>query len=186
MSEIERVTSEGKEGELYEAEEIENEVLLLYEADKMLRLEKIRNNKRELKELNEKERKLRLKTQGEKKRQWILKQEEKSKLRLVQSLMRGIIGAEVDMSVKNFDMSKIKSEVYRIERIEKVREIKREWEVRMRLESVRKSEKERVEKVYRQRRCEQMVWECIEMSMICSERKQLRIEKDGMRYKQWC
>ena len=68
MSEIERVTSEGKEGELYEAEEIENEVLLLYEADKMLRLEKIRNNKRELKELNEKERKLRLKTQGEKKK----------------------------------------------------------------------------------------------------------------------
>ena len=105
MSEIERVTSERKEGELYEAEEIENEVLLLYEADKMLRLEKIRNNNRELRELNQEEQKLRLKAQGERKREWILKREEKSKLRLVQSLMRGIIWAGVDTSVKNFDMS---------------------------------------------------------------------------------
>ena len=102
---------------------------LLYEADKMLRLEEVKCKMKEWKlnreekklrdKVYEEEKKLRLEVRGGKKREWILKNENDTQLRLVQALLKDIIGAVVDASEEYFNMRKIKKEVIRIERLEK-------------------------------------------------------------------
>ena len=74
-------------------------------------------------------------------------------MRDVQALLRGLVEAGVKASVSNFDMSDIKYEVRRIERIEKIRELKFEWGARMKLEEERRVEIEKCEKIYRLRGC---------------------------------
>ena len=55
----------------------------------------------------------------------------------------------------------------------------------MRVESERKVERERMEKLYGLRRCKQMVWECVERCMDLSEMKQTRLEKSRLQYEAW-
>ena len=72
-----------------------------------------------------------------------------------------------------------------VTRIEKVKEMRKEWDDRMRVESERKVERERMEKLYGLRRCKQMVWECVERCMDLSEMKQTRLEKSRLQYEAW-
>ena len=75
---------------------------LLYEVDKMLRLEVVRykklkvlnseDEKRKRKMRHEDDKRMKIKIEGERKREWIMKEENDKKLRTVQALLKGIIG----------------------------------------------------------------------------------------------
>ena len=65
-------------------------------------------------------------------------------VRYLQAILKEIIGAGVNLSVRNFDMSEIKYEVLRVEIIGKVKQMRYEWQMRMRLDQERKEEKEKI------------------------------------------
>ena len=78
-------------------------------------------------ERGENERGMRLKMAGEKRREWILNNNQKYKVSVMQSILKSLIAAGVDASSEKSDMREMKSEVMRIERFRKVREMRREW-----------------------------------------------------------
>ena len=92
------------------------------------------------------EKRLRLKKHGELRREWIIKNNEKGKVQEMQAILKGLILAGVDASDVNFDMRGMRNEIARVERVMKVKEIKREWDVRMRLECERRLVREKREK----------------------------------------
>ena len=120
----------------------------------------------------ENEQRLRMRKAGEVRREWIMKNNENEKIREMQAILKGLISAGVDASDVNFDMRGMRKEINRVERIMRVREIKREWNVRMKLEAERKLVREKKEKAIVWRGCREIVWEIIDKSMSKSEKSE--------------
>ena len=76
-------------------------------------------------------------------RKWIIKHNEGEKIREMQAILNGIISAGVKASCVNFDMRGMRDEINRVERTSKVREMRREWDIRMKLEEQRTLLKEK-------------------------------------------
>ena len=156
----------------------EEDLMLMKEMDRMLQYEKAIQKTVEWKSENEKkiarnedDKKMRIKVAGEMRREWILKNTERGKVREMQAILKGIIAAGVDVSCVNFSMRDMRNEIVRVERLIKVKEMRSEWEMRVKLETERKEMREKRESVKKLRDCRQIVWECVHAGMSESEKQ---------------
>ena len=173
----------------------EDDTMLRNEMTRMLRMVKAKFKegewtvrREERKEGMENEKKMRKKKAREKRKEWIIQNNNDEKLRMMQAILSNLIKAGVEESVENFDMREMKFEIERIRRLEKVRMMQIEWNIRMRIEEERRIDRETKEKTKKKRECEQIVWKCIENAMRLSdkgERKKVRLETVRKKEEEW-
>ena len=102
----------------------------------------------------------------------------------MQAILKGIIAAGVDVSCVNFSMRDMRNEIVGVERLIKVKEMRSEWEMRVKLETERKEMREKRESVKKLRDCRQIVWECVHTGMSESE-KQKRMSMMREKEEKW-
>ena len=72
--------------------------------------------------VNEREKKVRMVRVGEKRRELILRNNESQKVRMMQAILDKIVNAGVAGSDVNFNMSEMRKEITRVDRLERVEE----------------------------------------------------------------
>ena len=59
-------------------------------------------------------------------REWIVRCENNEKIRLIQSILNGLVKAGIEKCVGSFDLSDMRDEIVRVGRLEKVRTMRLE------------------------------------------------------------